>query len=77
MARQFKSSDKGKRVVTKDGDRIGTIDEIDGNEAHVKPKRGLADSIRQRLGMESETDMYVLEQNDVDRFTDDEVRLKN
>jgi sporulation protein YlmC with PRC-barrel domain len=76
MVRAFKSSDEGKRVVTSDGDNIGKVRRVNGDEAHVRPKGGLADSIRQRLGMGSDEDMYVLNHDEVDSITDDEIKLK-
>lgn len=78
MAREFRSSDRGKRVVTGDGDTVGEIDRIDDNEAHVKPDSGLADTIRQRLGWADESeDVYVLDNSRVQSFSDDRVRLKD
>lgn len=77
MVRAFRSSDEGKRVVTSDGDNIGKVRQVSGDEAHVKPKRGLADSIRQRLGMGDQEDTYVLDHDEVASITDDEIRLKN
>lgn len=78
MARPFKSSDKGKRVVTNDGDEIGRVADVDGDEAHVTPESGLADSIRKRLGMDENPDeMYVLNNSEVATFADDEIHLRN
>lgn len=77
MEGPFDSSDEGKRVVTKDGDTVGEIREVQGDEAHVKPDSGLADSIRQRLGMEDDSDTYVLQQSEIDTHSDDEIRLKS
>lgn len=77
MARPFKSSDKGKSVVTSDGDKIGRVERVEGDEAHVKPESGLADSIRQRLGMgDSSEEMYVLNHSEVATFSDDEIHLR-
>lgn len=77
MAGMFDSSDEGKRVVTKDGDTVGEITEVRGDEAHVTPESGLADSIRQRLGMEDDSDTYVLRESEIDTHSDDEIRLRN
>lgn len=77
MARPFKSSDKGKHVMTSDGDKIGRVQRIEGDEAHVKPETGLADSIRKRLGMgDSAEEMYVLNHSEVATFGDDEIHLR-
>ncbi|MFC3476465.1 hypothetical protein [Halobacterium litoreum] len=78
MVRAFRNNDKGKRVVTADGDTVGKIDSIDGEMAHVKPDRGLADSIRQRLGWTDESEeMYTLDHSRVKSFSSDEVHLKD
>lgn len=78
MAREFRSSDEGKRVVTSDGDTVGKIDRIEGNKVHVKPDGGLADTIRQRLGWTDESeDMYVLDHSRVQSFSGGKVQLKD
>ncbi|WP_336035056.1 hypothetical protein [Halobacterium yunchengense] len=78
MVRAFDSSDEGKRVVTKDGDTIGKITQVQGDEAHVEPERGLADSIRQRLGMgDKDDEMYVLAHDEVDSISENRVRLNH
>lgn len=76
MARNFKASDEGKTVVNADGDEIGTIEEVRGNNAYVKPKSGLAQKIRDRLGWSDDDDApFELRQSKVDTITNDEVRL--
>lgn len=76
MARDFESDDEGKRVVTSDGDEVGTIERASGSTAHVKPVDDLSRSIRRRLGWSEEgEETYRLETSKVDRITDDEVRL--
>lgn len=78
MARPFNSSDKGKDVVTSEGDKIGRVEEVAGDEAHVSPESGLADSIRRRLGMKDDPEeLYVLDQSEVATFGDDEIHLRN
>jgi sporulation protein YlmC with PRC-barrel domain len=77
MARPFRSSDEGKEVVSSDGDRIGRIERVEGDEAHVKPETGLAESIRNRLGMgDDDEEMYVLDHSEVATIGDDEVHLQ-
>lgn len=77
MVRDFKSDDKGKEVMTADGDMVGTIDRASGSTAHVKPDRDLSQSIRRRLGWtEEDQESYRLDKSKVDSITDDEVRLK-
>lgn len=78
MVRDFTSDDKGKEVMTADGDMVGTIDRASGSSAHVRPDEELSRSIRRRLGWTEEgSETYRLEKSKVDRITDDEVRLKD
>lgn len=77
MARPLRSSDEGKEVVSSDGDRIGRIERVEGDEAHVKPESGLTDSIRNRLGMgDDDETMYVLNHSEIATIGDDEVHLQ-
>lgn len=76
MARPFRSSDEGKEVLSSDGDRIGRIESVEGDKAHVKPETGLAESIRNRLGMGDDEEMYALDHSEVASISDDEVHLR-
>lgn len=77
MAREFKSSDKGRKVMTADGDMVGTIDRISGNRAYVKPDRKLSDSIRRQLEWTEEgKNTYELDHDAVASIKDDGVHLK-
>lgn len=77
MVRNFESDDAGKRVVTADGDIVGTVDRASGSTAHVRADADLSRSIRRRLGWTEEgEETYRLQKSKVDRITDDEVRLK-
>lgn len=77
MVRDFESSDEGKTVVTADGDEVGTIEQIDENMAHVKPKGSLSRSVRRRLGWaEKDQDMYEITHSRVAQISGDEVHLR-
>lgn len=77
MVRNFTSEDKGKPVMTKDGKTVGTVAEATGTELHVEPDTGLSQSIRRRLGWaEQDQDTFSIQQSNVARITDDEIRLK-
>lgn len=76
MARNFRSEDEGKSVVSADGDEIGTVERVSGSTAHVKPAADLSQSIRRRLGWsEEDQETYHLENSQVERITDDEIQL--
>lgn len=74
MRRNFEGEDRGKRVVTADGDIVGTITDVDGERAFVAPDASLPSDIRQRLGVD-EGETYELETSQVDAATNDTVRL--
>jgi len=78
MVRQFRSSDKGKTVLSKNGDEIGTVERVSGNKAHVKPASNLSRSVRQRLGWTDEDEeMYELMHSHVSQISNDEIHLKD
>lgn len=77
MVRAFRDSDKGKTVVTADGDEVGTIENIDNNMAHVQPKGSLSRSIRRRLGWaEDDQDTFEIRHNQVEDISGNEIQLK-
>ena len=77
MTREFMDSDQGKPVVTYEGDKVGTIDRIDGQTAHIKPTQGLAESTRQKLGVSDEgQSVFEIDHSKVDSINDVEVRLQ-
>lgn len=78
MVREFTTEDEGKKVMTNDGDMVGTIEQIDQNKAHVRPDSDLSSSIRQRLGWAKDNEeMFALDQSHVRSFAGDEVHLKD
>lgn len=73
----FESEHEGRKVVTQDGDEVGTIESARGDTASVKPESGLSESIRQRLGWTDEgMDTFDLDYSNVDSDDGDEIRLK-
>jgi len=78
MVRRFKDSDKGKQVMTADGDMVGTVEQISGNDAHVKPDAGLSKNTRERLGWTKQgEDTYRLKHSSVKDISGDEIHLKS
>lgn len=77
MPRDFRSEDERKRVVTADGDTVGTVERTESGRAQITPDQGLSQSVRRRLGWsEEDEDMYELQSSKVEEITDDEIRLK-
>lgn len=77
MVREFRSEDVGKRVISAEGRRVGTVVKISGGTAHVKPVLDLSESIRQKLGWTGEgQETYRLRKRAVEEITDEKIRLK-
>ncbi|WP_435332970.1 hypothetical protein [Haloarchaeobius sp. TZWWS8] len=78
MVRQFEDNDKGKKVVSNDGDTIGRIERVSGNKAYIKPESTLSKGMRKKLGWEDEKkDTFELKHDSVDDINDDEVTLSS
>jgi hypothetical protein len=77
MPRTFRTEDEGKRVVSADGERVGTCQECRGDTARVEPETDLAGTFRQRLGWPNdERETYRLSNSLVDRVGEEEIRLR-
>jgi len=77
MPRDFMAEDRGKNVLTADGEMVGTVEDIKGSNAHVKPEASLDQSIRSKLGWTTDgEDVYELRHAAVSEITDDEIHLK-
>lgn len=73
---EFSPEDEGKRVVTADGDTVGTVRSVEGSMAHIQADADLSRSVRRRLGWtEENAETYQLRTSNVDDI-DDEIRLK-
>jgi sporulation protein YlmC with PRC-barrel domain len=78
MVREFHAEDRGKKVMTADGEMVGTIENVEGSTAHVKPDAGLAQGTRRKLGWtKSGEATYQLRHGNVEAISDDEVHLKS
>lgn len=77
MARKFKSKDEGKKVMTADGDMVGTVEELKSDKAYIKADTGLSQSTRRKLGWSKEGGTtYPLSHSNVDKIADDGIHLK-
>ncbi|AEH36802.1 hypothetical protein [Halopiger xanaduensis] len=74
---QFTDDDRGKPVENANGDRVGTIETVEGDVAHVRPNADAVDSIKSSIGWESRADETLpLTRDRVADVTDDAVRLE-
>ncbi len=79
MARtNLTDDDEGKQIVNAMGDEVGIVTEVHGNTAHVDPDPGVTDTIKSKLGWDSaDQDDFMVEEDDIARVTDDEIRLRD
>lgn len=80
MTHQFTDDDRGKDVVTSEGDRIGTVDRVDDDRATVNRNEddddSLTDEIKDMLGWGDDDDSNEIRDEHVDRSDDDQIRLR-
>jgi len=76
MSSQFTDDDVGKDVVNAAGETVGIVADIEHGTAHVEPDPGITDTIKARLGWsDTGENTYPLQEEAIDRITDDEIRL--
>ncbi|MCT9098515.1 hypothetical protein [Haloarchaeobius sp. HME9146] len=77
MVRNFEDNDKGKKVMSTDGDMIGRVDNVAGGKAYIKPDSTLSRGMRKKLGWTDEKkDTFELEHDAVEAISDDEIHVK-
>lgn len=77
MQRSLTEDDEGKTVVSASGDALDLIEEVRGNTAYINPEPGIVDRIKSKLGWaDADEDDYPIDNEMVDRITDDEVKLR-
>ena len=79
MTEPFTDDDTGKAVVTAEGDRVGTIREVNDGRATVESteddQTNLTDHLINMLDWDESRDPQELEGNQIDRNDDDKVIL--
>ncbi|SEO91218.1 hypothetical protein SAMN04487948_107120 [Halogranum amylolyticum] len=77
MARNFTDDDRNKPVVTADGDRIGTINDVNDDHATIdrEENESLTDKVKDMLGWDDD-DSNELRSEHVDSYDDDQIRLR-
>ena len=78
MARNFTDDDRDKNVVTSEGNRIGTINDVNDDRATVKrdKDKSLTDKVKDMLGWDDD-DSNEIRNEHVDTVNDNEVRLRD
>ena len=81
MARDFTDDDRDKPVFTSQGDRIGTVSGVNDGNARVRHDENdddsLTDKVKDMLGWDDDSDEHDLRSDDVDRYDDDGVYLRD
>lgn len=75
MAHQFTDDDRGKPVVTDDGEQIGTVADVADGAATFEADTDLPGPLREALGVQ-EGVTSTMQKEQISTVTDDEVRLK-
>lgn len=77
MSREFRSEDVGKRVVSAEGHRVGTVVRVSGGVAHVKPNLDISHQVRRKLGWTAAgQETYRLRKGAVSEITEERIRLR-
>lgn len=78
MARDFTDDDRNKDVVTAEGNRIGTVRDVNDGRATVDRDQDadLTDKIKDLVGWGDDDDSNELQGDHVDSYEDDRVRLR-
>lgn len=76
MTEPLTEDDEGKRIVTADGESIGTVAKVDRGVGHVRPDPD-SEKIRSYLNWENPDDGdYAFQETAVEEVTDEEVVLR-
>lgn len=77
MSHRFTDDDRGKDVVTADGDRIGTVNDVHDDHATVDrdDDSSLTDKVKDMLGW-GDDDSNEIRDEHVDRTSDDRITLR-
>lgn len=77
MAIDITEDDEGKPVVGPDGETVGRVIDVEHGTAYVEPDPGITDTVMSKLGWaDADEDSYPLQEQSVERVTDDEIRLR-
>lgn len=78
MERDFRDDDREKRVVTHEGDTVGTVRDVEADRATVDrdDDESLTDEIKDMLGWGDDDDAHELRRDHVDREDDDTLYLR-
>ena len=79
MARDFTDSDRGSNVFDNNGNRIGTVNDVQDGNALIDTSdgdSGILDDLTDALGWDDDDDTHELRSEDVNSYDDDGVHLR-
>lgn len=78
MAREFTDDDRGKDIVTAEGDRIGTVGDVREGRARVERDEStdLTDKVKSMLGWDDSDEDHEIGRDHVDSVDENRVRLR-
>lgn len=77
MTIDITDDEEGKPVVGPDGEKVGRVIDVEHGTAYVEPDPGITDTVMSKLGWaDADEDSYPLQEQAVERVTDDEIRLR-
>lgn len=80
MDRPFNHGDRQKRVVTADGKRVGNVRDVNNERAtieHSDDDDSLTEDVLEFLGWSNDDETHELQQDQVERYDDNELRLQS
>lgn len=69
--------DEGKNVLDASGERVGIVTAVEEGAVHVETDPGITDEITARLGWGDTEDTHTVSENEIERITDDALRLQS
>ena len=79
MARDFTDDDRGSSVFDNNGNRIGTVNDVQDGNALIDTSdgdSGILDDLTDALGWDDDDDTHELRSEDVNSYDDDGVHLR-
>lgn len=79
MARDFTNDDRGKSVFDHDGNRLGSIANVQDGRGIIETDddSSITDKLKSALNWDDSDDTHELRSDDVDSINDNEVQLRN
>ena len=77
MTANVSEEDEGKPVIDANGDRVGTVDEVEDGTALVDPAAEVDPMLTRIFGWIDDRDVLRVSEQSIDTVTDSQVRLRS